>query len=231
MDKTGGKRGRPTLGGAIAAAVYAAAGVWFFWYSGRAEGFVSPRLGPVLVALTSVPLVFYLGVDGADVPLSPTKAEQPLAAHGKEYRHRRGLSVHGRGLPPRQPAHRRDRLPRRPRESDHGFATMLATCWPSPWKITGASPAPIRTASIIDLAAPCRPRSSRTRPSPTSAADGGYTLRCGRRHQGPPSPRWRSFCAGGTRMIRRGSATTDRRRDRGELICWRRRPTVPLKPS
>ena len=62
MDKTGGKRGRPTLGGAIAAAVYAAAGVWFFWYSGRAEGFVSPRLGPVLVALTSVPLVFYLGM-------------------------------------------------------------------------------------------------------------------------------------------------------------------------
>ena len=62
VDKTGGKRGGPTLGGAISAAVYVAAGVSFYLYSGRAEDFVSPRLGPVVVALTSVPLVFYLGM-------------------------------------------------------------------------------------------------------------------------------------------------------------------------
>ena len=49
-------RGGPTLGWAIAD------GVWFYWYSGRTEGFISPHLGPVLVTLTSVPLVFYLGM-------------------------------------------------------------------------------------------------------------------------------------------------------------------------
>ena len=56
------RRGGPTPGGALAAAVYAAAGVSFYLYSGRAEDFVSPRLGPVLVILTSVPLLFYLGM-------------------------------------------------------------------------------------------------------------------------------------------------------------------------
>ena len=44
----------------LIAAVYGAAGVAFYFYSGRAEGFVSPRLGFLLVALTSVPLGFYM---------------------------------------------------------------------------------------------------------------------------------------------------------------------------
>ncbi|MFP6741608.1 MAG: hypothetical protein VCD33_08290 [Alphaproteobacteria bacterium] len=55
-------RKRATIGGALTPAVYAAAGLSFYLYSGRAEGFVSPRLGPVLVTLTSVPLLFYLGM-------------------------------------------------------------------------------------------------------------------------------------------------------------------------
>ena len=46
--------------GVLIAAVYGAAGVAFYFYSGRAEGFISPRLGFLLVALTSVPLGFYM---------------------------------------------------------------------------------------------------------------------------------------------------------------------------
>ncbi len=52
-------RGVP-IPGVLIAAVYGAAGVAFYVYSGRAEGFVSPRLGFLLVALTSVPLGFYM---------------------------------------------------------------------------------------------------------------------------------------------------------------------------
>ncbi len=61
-ETPGDSRKGPTLGGALTAAIYAAAGLSFYLYSGRAEGFVSPRLGPVLVTLTSVPLLFYLGI-------------------------------------------------------------------------------------------------------------------------------------------------------------------------
>ena len=51
--------GVPVLG-VIFAVAYAAAGIAFYVYSGRAEGFVSPRLGFLLVALTSVPLGAYM---------------------------------------------------------------------------------------------------------------------------------------------------------------------------
>ncbi len=61
-ETTDDSRKGPTIGGALTAAAYAAAGLSFYLYSGRAEGFVSPRLGPVLVTLTSVPLLFYLGM-------------------------------------------------------------------------------------------------------------------------------------------------------------------------
>ena len=46
--------------GVLIAAVYGAAGVAFYFYSGRAEGFISPRFGFLLVALTLVPLGFYM---------------------------------------------------------------------------------------------------------------------------------------------------------------------------
>lgn len=52
--------GGPPVIGALIAVVYGAAGLAFYLYSGRAEGFVSPRLGFLLVALTSVPLGCYL---------------------------------------------------------------------------------------------------------------------------------------------------------------------------
>lgn len=52
--------GRPPVAGALMALVYGAAGLAFYLYSGRAEGFVSPRLGFLLVALSSVPLGFYM---------------------------------------------------------------------------------------------------------------------------------------------------------------------------
>lgn len=45
---------------AIIAVVYVAAGVAFYVYSGQAEGFFSPRLGFILVVLTSIPLGSYL---------------------------------------------------------------------------------------------------------------------------------------------------------------------------
>ena len=51
--------GAPVLG-AVIAAVYGAAGVAFYLYSGRAEAMISPRLGFLLVALTSVPLGGYM---------------------------------------------------------------------------------------------------------------------------------------------------------------------------
>ena len=52
--------GGPPVIGALIAVVYGAAGLAFYLYSGRAEGFVSPRLGFLLVALTSVPLGGYM---------------------------------------------------------------------------------------------------------------------------------------------------------------------------
>lgn len=61
-DDLGRKGGKPTLGGVLAAAAFSAAGVAFYVYSGRAEGFISPRLGFILVVLTSVPLLVYLGM-------------------------------------------------------------------------------------------------------------------------------------------------------------------------
>ena len=62
METPGDSRKGPKIGGALTAAIYAAAGLSFYLYSGRAEGFVNPRLGPALVTLTSVPLLFYLGM-------------------------------------------------------------------------------------------------------------------------------------------------------------------------
>ncbi len=61
-DNSGHKGGGPTLGGVLAAGAFTAAGMAFYVYSGRAEGFISPRLGFILVALTSVPLLFYLAM-------------------------------------------------------------------------------------------------------------------------------------------------------------------------
>ncbi len=52
--------GGPPILGALIAVVYGAAGLAFYLYSGRAEGFISPRLGFLLVALSSVPLGFYI---------------------------------------------------------------------------------------------------------------------------------------------------------------------------
>lgn len=46
--------------GLLIALVYGAAGLGFYLYSGRAEGLISPRLGYLLVALTSIPLGFYM---------------------------------------------------------------------------------------------------------------------------------------------------------------------------
>ncbi len=53
-------RGRLPVLGVMFAVAYAAAGIAFYVYSGRAEGFISPRLGFLLVALTSVPLGAYM---------------------------------------------------------------------------------------------------------------------------------------------------------------------------
>ena len=51
--------GVPVLG-IVFAVIYGAAGWAFYLYSGQAEGFISPRLWYLLVALTSIPLGFYL---------------------------------------------------------------------------------------------------------------------------------------------------------------------------
>ena len=53
-------RGKLPVLGVIFAAAYAAAGIAFYVYSGRAEEFISPRLGFLLVVLTSVPLGAYM---------------------------------------------------------------------------------------------------------------------------------------------------------------------------
>ncbi len=53
-------RGGLPIFGLLIALVYGAAGLGFYLYSGRAEGLVSPRLGYLLVALTSIPLGFYM---------------------------------------------------------------------------------------------------------------------------------------------------------------------------
>ncbi len=53
-------RGKLPVLGVIFAVVYAAAGIAFYIFSGRAEGFISPRFGFLLVALTSVPLGAYM---------------------------------------------------------------------------------------------------------------------------------------------------------------------------
>ncbi len=55
-----GRTGGAPILGALIAVAYGAAGLAFYLYSGRAEGSISPRLGFLLVALTSVPLGFYL---------------------------------------------------------------------------------------------------------------------------------------------------------------------------
>ncbi len=52
-------RGVPVLG-VLIAVVYGIAGLAFYLYSGRAEEFISPRLGFLLVALTSVPYGAYM---------------------------------------------------------------------------------------------------------------------------------------------------------------------------
>lgn len=52
--------GGPPILGALIAVVYGVAGLAFYLYSGRAEGFISPRLGFLLVALSSIPLGFYM---------------------------------------------------------------------------------------------------------------------------------------------------------------------------
>ncbi len=59
ISKTAPRGGAPVLG-VIFAVAYAAAGIAFYVYSGRAEGFISPRLGFLLVVLTSVPLGAYM---------------------------------------------------------------------------------------------------------------------------------------------------------------------------
>ena len=59
ISKTAPRGGAPVLG-VIFAVAYAAAGIAFYVYSGRAEEFISPRLGFLLAALTSVPLGVYM---------------------------------------------------------------------------------------------------------------------------------------------------------------------------
>lgn len=59
ISKTARRGKRPVLG-LLIAVIYAAAGIAFYLYSGQAEGFISPRLGFLLVALTSVPLGAYM---------------------------------------------------------------------------------------------------------------------------------------------------------------------------
>ena len=53
-------RGGPPILAALLALGYGAAGLAFYLYSGRAEGMISPRLGFLLVALTSIPLGGYM---------------------------------------------------------------------------------------------------------------------------------------------------------------------------
>ena len=53
-------RGGPPILAAFLALGYGAAGLAFYLYSGRAEGMISPRLGFLLVALTSIPLGGYM---------------------------------------------------------------------------------------------------------------------------------------------------------------------------
>ena len=53
-------RGGPPILAALLALGYGAAGLAFYFYSGRAEGMISPRLGFLLVALTSIPLGGYM---------------------------------------------------------------------------------------------------------------------------------------------------------------------------
>ena len=48
------------VAGAILGGVYGAAGLAFYVYSGQAEGLISPRLGFLLVVLSSVPLGLYM---------------------------------------------------------------------------------------------------------------------------------------------------------------------------